>query len=366
MTERGALMKSMAVGLTACLAGCAGPTSAVAQKVDPAPPPVVAQMAPEKTLDRALDSLAQQIAASLPADKKPLTAVLDFNDLAGNVSAFGRLVSEELVTKLFQTKRVRVVERGLLEKALNELKFNLSEVVDPTRAKQLGKQVGADAIVIGTITDMGSTVKINARLIEVERGDVLAAAGVEATKDGVVGRLMSQILTSPGKGPATSPPAAKTAEASPAPSPPAPMKDLPKFENQGIRVTVRSLKKDGNVLRVELVYRSLLDVGKPDIALYLDSERNQYIVDEEGGKWLLQQDSQFSKGHHKNDVFGFAFSSNVFAFSPQVNRRMPLNFMATDSTSGKVFNLVLDHRCSSNCDAMGQQVRVIIRNITAE
>lgn len=353
MTKRGILMKSMAAGLMAFLTGCAGPTPAVAQKVEP-PPVVLAQAAPEKTLDRGVESLAQQIASSMPAEKRPLTAVLDFNDLSGNVSAFGRLISEELVTKLFQTKRVRVVERGLLEKALNELKFNLSEVVDPARAKQLGKQVGADAIVIGTITDLGSTVKINARLIEVEKGDILAAAGAEVTKDGVVARLMSQILTSPGKGPATSPPAAKTAEASPAPSPPAPTKDLPKFENQGIRITVKSLKKEGNVVKVDLVYRNLLDVGKPDIKLIVSFGGNRYVADDAGERWTLQQDSQFARG------------GEWLALPPQVNVRVPLTFTPVGETSGKVFNLVLDHSCGGNCDSVGWQVRVLIRNITAE
>jgi len=63
--------------------------------------------------------------------------------------------------------------------------------------RERGKQVGADAIVSGTITVFGSSVKINARLIEVEKGDVLAAAGAEVTKNDVVVKLMNQILTVP-------------------------------------------------------------------------------------------------------------------------------------------------------------------------
>ena len=108
----------------AALSGCAG----VEQ--------VSAPQRQGQSLDQGLEALSHQLISSLPEDRKLLVAVLDFNDLAGCVSAFGRLVGEELVTKLFQTQRLRVVERSQLEKALNELMFNLSGVVDPTEAKQ--------------------------------------------------------------------------------------------------------------------------------------------------------------------------------------------------------------------------------------
>ena len=75
------------------------------------------------TLDQGLEALSMNLVSSLPQDRKLLVAVLDFNDLAGCVSAFGRLVGEELITQLFQTKRVQVVERSQLDKALNEQSF---------------------------------------------------------------------------------------------------------------------------------------------------------------------------------------------------------------------------------------------------
>ncbi len=149
------------------------------------------------TLDQGLEALSMNLVSSLPQDRKLLVAVLDFNDLAGCVSAFGRLVGEELITQLFQTKRVQVVERSQLDKALNELEFNLSGAVDPEQAKRLGKHVGADAILTGTVTDLERSMKINARLIEVERGNILAAAGAEVTKDRAVARLAGQSLRCP-------------------------------------------------------------------------------------------------------------------------------------------------------------------------
>jgi TolB-like protein len=224
------------------------------------------EAAVEKTLERGAEVLAQEIAESLPQDKKPLLAVLDFSDLSDCVSAFGRLTSEELVTKLFKTKRARVVERGLLKKALAELKFNLSELVDPSRAKQLGKQVGADAIVSGTVSDLGASVKINARVIEVERGDVLAAAGVEIAKDESVTRLSNQILSCPGKGQKEPAKSVEEAPASPPVSKPTPTQAAMKVEVKNFLFALQECRKAGAQITCSLLITNLSD--DRDIVLF--------------------------------------------------------------------------------------------------
>jgi len=251
------------------------------------------EAAVEKTLERGAEVLAQEIAESLPQDKKPLLAVLDFSDLSDCVSAFGRLTSEELVTKLFKTKRVRVVERGMLKKALAELKFNLSELVDPDRAKQLGKQVGADAIVSGTVSDLGTSVKINARVIEVERGDVLAASGVEIAKDESVKQLVSQTLSCPGKEKPLG-----LAEAMTQGAPPQPVaKGVVYQEFPEVRVEVESLAVNRDRMTLLLNY-----VNKTDKELVIGLGENEYnnvttfLLDSKGNTYSFRDGTGLSGG----------------------------------------------------------------------
>jgi TolB-like protein len=249
------------------------------------------EAAVEKTLERGAEALAQEIAESLPQDKKPLLAVLDFSDLSDCVSAFGRLTSEELVTKLFKTKRARVVERGMLKKALQELRFNLSELVDPDRAKQLGKQVGADAIVSGTVSDLGTSVKINARVIEVERGDVLAAAGVEIAKDESVKQLVSQTLSCTGN---EKPPGLTQAMKQEEPPKLEPVAKGVKYQElPEVRVEVESLSMP-NTQRLGLLLNYVnktdkeLVIGVIDYPFLLDSKGSTYRLAEStgiGGIW---------------------------------------------------------------------------------
>ena len=154
-------------------------------------------MAQDMSLDEGLNTIADQISESVTSVKIKNVAVMDFNDLQGNVTLLGRFIEEELVTRLFQANQFKVIERSLLENALGELKFNLSDLVDPSVAKQLGRVVGADAIVTGTITDLGQSVKINARIIAVESGEVIGAAGAKVVKDTSVGEMLKKMIGTP-------------------------------------------------------------------------------------------------------------------------------------------------------------------------
>ncbi|MCE9552599.1 MAG: hypothetical protein K8T91_04375 [Planctomycetes bacterium] len=114
---------------------------------------------------------------------KPTIAVVEFSDLSGNVSNLGRLLSEELITRLFATGNYKVIERLLLNKAIAEHKLQLQGLVDPKSAKELGKILGVDAIVSGTIAEVGNSMRVNARLISTETGEILSVAAVTMRRE---------------------------------------------------------------------------------------------------------------------------------------------------------------------------------------
>lgn len=96
----------------------------------------------------------------------------------GKVSARSDALIEGLTTQLanaiaYEGIRVGVVSRTNLDRILEELAFQSSDLVDPATQKSVGRQLGADIIVSGvtTATDRGD--KFNIQLIEVETGVVL-------------------------------------------------------------------------------------------------------------------------------------------------------------------------------------------------
>lgn len=143
------------------------------------------------TLEQRLDILARKISDNLTENQKRTIAVVEFSDLKGNVTNFGRFLSEELITRLYQTKKFKVIERQQLNKIIAEQKLTLTGVIDPASAQKLGRVLGVDSIVFGSVSDLVKTLRINARLIGTETGEVFAAASVEIVKDEAVSSLMA-------------------------------------------------------------------------------------------------------------------------------------------------------------------------------
>lgn len=164
--------------------GCAAPSSARSQASSAAP-------AQSCSLDAGLQDLSLQIVSNLAEGGKSKVAVIEFSNLDGHVTQLGKFFAEELLTRLYVSKRVEVVERSLLNKVIRELELNVSGYIDDESAKSIGRLTGVDALASGSVTDLGRMVKVNARLIATETGAVFAAASASICKDETIGRLLS-------------------------------------------------------------------------------------------------------------------------------------------------------------------------------
>jgi TolB-like protein len=143
-------------------------------------------------LDTRIGELSKQITDGLTENQKRTIAVVEFVDLKGRVTDLGRFLAEKLITRLYQTRKFKVIERQLLNKIVNEQKLSLTGMIDPSTAQRLGKLLGVDAIAAGTVTDLGKALDINARLIDTQTGEIFAVASVEITKDEAVLKLTEQ------------------------------------------------------------------------------------------------------------------------------------------------------------------------------
>lgn len=123
-----------------------------------------------------LDKIAKKISAGAKDLQNKKVAVLPFPYHDGRESQGSTIVSERLITKLAERKKLDLIERSLLEKVLKELKLQSSGAIDEQSAKQIGKILGVDAVVSGTLIDLGEKeVEVNARLIKMETGQIIVA-----------------------------------------------------------------------------------------------------------------------------------------------------------------------------------------------
>ncbi len=114
-----------------------------------------------------------------PEDEyKPYIAVFLFEDANARTgqTKLGQTLTEMLITALIQADKFTVMERVQLEKVLKEQSLSQSGIIDTETAVEVGKLSGLEGVVMGSISQLKSSIEADSRLIEVETGKALAAA----------------------------------------------------------------------------------------------------------------------------------------------------------------------------------------------
>lgn len=181
------------------------PTVPDKAKYEPIPPPTVATTTVATALEIAIRNLANKLAAGLSESMQVKIGVLEFLDLQGRISQLGKFIAEDLTTAIFEKGKFSMVERGLLQQVTREHALTQTGILDLSQAQEIGKLVGADAIITGSLSDIGNEIKANARLIDVGNGTVLAVAGESIAKTENIARMFNTILWAPGAKSASTP-----------------------------------------------------------------------------------------------------------------------------------------------------------------
>jgi TolB-like protein len=115
-------------------------------------------------------------------DKQTVVAVADFATDQGKITRLGRVVADKMISTLVNSGRFSVLERDLIDRVIAEQKFQLSPFADEGSAAEFGKILGAEAIVTGKLSDLGSVFYLSTRVIDVATGSLLTSADAELDK----------------------------------------------------------------------------------------------------------------------------------------------------------------------------------------
>src|ERR1700683_2748057 len=103
-----------------------------------------------------------------PQGRKKRVAIFDFDyaTVQSTTSAIfgtnvdvGQGISDLLVKYLVQDGTYSVIERKAVDKILAEQNFSNSDRADPNSAAKLGRLLGVDAMIVGSITQFGNDTK---------------------------------------------------------------------------------------------------------------------------------------------------------------------------------------------------------------
>lgn len=153
-----------------------------------------------------LRDLAGKLVAQLESAGQKSATVVDFTDLQGQGTELGRFLAQELSDQLFAAaKTLSLVERANLKHLMREHKFAIEGLVDPETARKLGKLIGVDTVISGTVTPMGDSIRLSVRADAVETGKRVASQSATLPATQGLADLYPRGLASPQGGSPTSP-----------------------------------------------------------------------------------------------------------------------------------------------------------------
>lgn len=128
-----------------------------------------------------IDSISDEIIKAFKGNEENITvAVLDFINIDGKQSILGRYLAEQTINYLFQKSSLNIVERTQINRIINEQNMGTSGFVSDESAVKIGQILGANTVVIGTITKIGSTrISVNVKMVSTETSTLLSSGLIE-------------------------------------------------------------------------------------------------------------------------------------------------------------------------------------------
>ena len=147
--------------------------------------------AQQLNLDTVIERSARAVEEVLSQGAK--VAVLNF---VSTSEAFSDHVIEELTGKLVNSRKVTIVDRRNLALISQEMNLQLSGDVSDESAQAIGRMLGAQSIVSGTLTNMGTFYRFRVRVINVETATIQSQASYDLRNDEQVAFLLGSSPTS--------------------------------------------------------------------------------------------------------------------------------------------------------------------------
>ena len=104
---------------------------------------------------------------------------------------------DKFITVFVNMDRFKVLERAQLERVLEELKLGMSGFIDASTAAEIGKGIGVDAVVTGSITWTRNDISIDARFIDTETATIITAQDAYSSSNDLksLNRMLEELAT---------------------------------------------------------------------------------------------------------------------------------------------------------------------------
>lgn len=127
------------------------------------------------------EDMVNDLNSTAPVADAKRIAILYFDNGSDNaeLSRLRKGLADMLISDLSKIKMLNVIERARLEEILKEQKLNNSKEFDASTASKVGKLLGVQYILTGAFFDIMGSMRMDARIIDVETGKIIKSEGID-------------------------------------------------------------------------------------------------------------------------------------------------------------------------------------------
>jgi TolB-like protein len=153
--------------------------------------------APSFCAGQDVKDLSPQLSSAITKSGRKTVAVVDFTDLQGCVTEFGRFLAEEFSVALATgSGGFEVIDRTNLKTLLQEHKLAATGIIDPQTARKVGEIAGVQALVTGTVTPLGDSVRLSVKVLDAQSAKIVGGVSADMPRNKAIDELLRKGISS--------------------------------------------------------------------------------------------------------------------------------------------------------------------------
>jgi hypothetical protein len=231
------------------------------------------QLYSQQNLDREIATIINPLIASIQSQSIKNVAIADFTLLDGTPTELGKYLAEEFSFSLVNApdRNFVLIDRSRVSALLKENGMASTGMLDPNTIAKLGKMKGIDAVIAGTLTSTGNTLRLIIKVWNLETQGLVAASKGDISKTPMIIDLEGKVITA---SPST------VADPKPTAAP------LSKFSEDNLTFELLSCKQVGQVVQCQIRIKSS---GKDSNLNMLASYANSRLFASSGNEYKLSE-----------------------------------------------------------------------------